>query len=306
MFVGSASVGAFIVSGARGSMFWAMAFFTLTLVSIVGYYVIRKGEIELGEEEAPQPRPTAPVRQRADHQVRYAPLGVRRFRNTPPQAGAFESGLANAQAYAGLAVEKAGEVVYQAAVSYEADPKYGRLVVAFVLTIFTALGSMLGWWSAWKGYHLAGVLALLSGWFYARKHDKTSELLEFISKNKVAFWLGASVLMFFASLGHKWDPVLTLVLALSGIAALTTLLKGWEVVGKSLAWVYFNKEHRAWSSLAGSFSIGALVLIIDKYCTMRGIRVSPEFLSIGTIIFMVCVAVFSIAAIILMKGKKTN
>lgn len=301
MFVGSASVGAFIVSGARGSMFWAMAFFALTLVSIIGYYIIRKGEIELGEEEAaPQPRPTALARQRADHQVRYAPLGVRRFRNTPPQAGAFESGLANAQAYAGLAVEKAAEAAYQAVVSYEADPKYGRLVVAIVLTIFTAVGSMLGWWSAWKGYHLAGVLALLAGWFYARKYDKTSELLEFTSRNKVAFWLGASVLMGIASPAHKWDPVLTLVFVLSAIVAIITFFEWWGPIGAAI------KAEPLWSALVGSFSVGVLVFIINEYSKLRGVKISPEFALVGSTIVVVCIAVFSIAAIILWKGKKTN
>jgi hypothetical protein len=232
---------------------------------------------------------------------------VRRFRNTPPQAGAFESGLANAQAYAGLAVEKAGEVVYQAAVSYGADPKYGRLVVAIVLTIFTAVGSMLGWWSPWKGYHLTGVLALLSGWLYARKYDKVSDLIGFISEKRVPIWLIASILMFFASLGHEsWNPIWAVGFGLSGIAALTTLLKGWEVVGKVLTWVYFNKEHPAWSAIAGSLSIGASLFIFNKYCEMRGIKISPEFLSFGSNIVVVCIAVFSIAAIILWKGKKTN
>lgn len=301
MFIGSASFGAFALFGVRGNVFLTAAFGVLILVCIIGYYVIRKGEIELGEEEAvPQPRPGTPVRQRAGHQVRYAPPGVRRYRNTPPQAGAFESGLANAQAYAGLAAEMAAEAVNNTAAAYAADPKYGRLIVTAVLTVFTVVGSMLGWWAPWKGYHLAGVLALLSVWLYARKHDQTSELLEFISRNKVAFWLGTSVVMGIASAAHTWDPVLTLVFALSAVTATITFFGWWGPIGAAI------KAEPLWSAVVGSLAVAVLVVIINEYSKLRGVRISPEFASVGSAIFVVCIAVFSIAAIILWKGKKTN
>ncbi len=176
-----------------------------------------------------------------------------------------------------------------------------------MLTVVSAVGSMLGWWSTWKGFHLAGVLALLAVWLYIRKHDQTSEMLDFVAEKKVLLWLGVSVIMCLASLMHRaWNPIWALGFGLSAVAATITIVDGGEVVEGILSWVFFNKEHPWRSALIDSVSIAVLVFIIYEYCRLNGIEISPEFSSICATIILFCIAVCGASVWMLVWGKKTS
>ncbi len=129
-----------------------------------------------------------------------------------------------------------------------------------MLAAISFFAGMTGMVTTWKALHAAGAFAIISAGFFASEYEQWAKGMEFAAKHWNALWLTISVLGILVVPLHKNWPAATMIVAfaLSGIAALITILDGWPWAKAFLGKWLFTK---GWiSGILWVFLVTAIML----------------------------------------------
>lgn len=144
---------------------------------------------------------------------------------------------------ASQAIGSAQQAVGRGAKAFHDRPTFWTGIGFAMLAVISFFVGMTGLVTTWKALHAAGAFAIISAGFFASEYEQWATGREFATKHWNALWLTVSVLGILVVPLHKNWPAATMIVAfaLSGIAALITILDGWPSTKAFLGKWLFTK-----------------------------------------------------------------
>lgn len=195
--------------------------------------------------------------------------------------------------------ESTGKLAEKGSASFSARPAFSIGIILGLIALLSVVGAWFGLWSVSAGLHTAMTFAMISGVFFITAYEKWSV----VTGNLLVLWATVSAIMAVVVLTHKWNPLWALLFIFSFIAAVISLWGKWGPVGEMLEPIFFNMKSPGVSMMVWATIVATIVISINEYSELAGIRIPANFLWGGILTLVASVFIFA-AGFCIQFGKK--